>query len=273
MASWPLQDSSVAQQGGALVATSVGTNVTCGAAHVKGAWAELIASTDIPASELIVHSTGALFTAATDTSAMFDIAIGASTAEVVVVADVLCGYVSANTMWSWRLPLGIPKGSRVAMRAQCAVASKVIEAQAFACGGGFVPSDPGGRAVTYGAVTGSSSGTLLATPGAVNTKAAWTVLSAATSAPARFALVTVQPVTGTTVTAGNSLVDVGVGAATAEQVIIPNIVVKTEASERVTYSPMLFPVSIAAGSRLVARQQSSVTTATSVPRVVVTLFS
>lgn len=273
MALWPLQDSGSADQGGALVASSTAAIVTASATiHTKGAWVELIASTSLPVSELVLYSTGALFVAGSDTSSLFDIGIGAAGVEVVVVSDVLMGGVSPS-MWSWRLPVGIAQGSRVAIRMQSAVASKTIEAQMYAIGGGFVPPDSGGSAVTWGAVPAASSGTLLATPGAVNTKAAWTVLSAATTASARYALVTAQPVTGITVTLATHLIDIGIGAAGVEQVIIPNISAEVDANERIQYAPLCFPVSIPAGTRLVARQQSNSIVTTGVPRVAVTLFS
>ncbi len=273
MALWPLQDSSVAAEGGSLTASSTLDTVVCGAAHTKGAWKQLIASTTMPVSELLIYTYGAVFTAVTDTGALFDIGIGAAAAETVIVSNVQCGFISGNAMLAFRLPVKIASGTRISMRAQCAVASKTIPTQAWVVGGGVVPPESGDQAVTYGALTASSGGTLLATPGAINTKATWTVLSAATTAEARFVMVTVQPIAGTVTGAGQCLIDIGVGAAAAEQVIISNVFVATDALEKVQYLPLTFPVRIKAGSRLVARQQCTVTTATAVPRVTVTTFA
>lgn len=273
MAVWPLQDSNITTQGGAILATSARTLITTATVNVKTAWVEIIAATSYPSSSLYVVTSGMVAAPAATSGGLFDVAIGAAGSEIVVVADVQCGFLTSGAIANFFLPLRVPSGARISMRAQSSAVPKSMGVQIYLPTGGFVPMESSDRAVTYGALTASSGGTLLTTAGATNTKAAWTVITASTTAVARHMLVTLQPPDTATVTAGVGLVDIGVGAAAAEQVIISNMSYETTTAERIEYGPIVFPVSVPAGSRLTARYQCSTTTTGAVPRVTLTTFS
>ena len=121
------------------------------------------------------------------------------------------------------------------------------------------PIDDGGRYEVDGKVNAGSTGTTL-TAGAIDTKGAWVTLTATTAFDAIGLLVHLMNQSSL-----NYSLDIGLGAAAAETVIIPDIVVKF-ATTATQYS-FFFPVCIPAGSRVAARVASAVASATLVVMV------
>lgn len=119
----------------------------------------------------------------------------------------------------------------------------------------------GQRTADGGAVPASSRGTAV-TSGAVHTKGAWVTLLAATAFDAQGLLVHMGDINEVT-----PLLDIGLGAAGAEVVLIPNL----RRSGRAGGSSVYFPVAVPAGTRLSARVQSP--GASSALYVNVTLFA
>ena len=96
------------------------TNVTVTAntaAHTKGSWAQLIASTPSDASILRIAVSGVTTTGA-DTSTLLDLATGASGSEVAFASNIAIGGNQANNL---DIPLQIPSGTRIAARIQSVV--------------------------------------------------------------------------------------------------------------------------------------------------------
>lgn len=105
-----------------------GTTVTAHAtAHTKGAWTELITATDADANLLVVGY-DQVGVSATDTSMLIDVGIGAAAAEVVLIANCGGGYVATDSGPSFGVPVRIPKGSRLSVRAQSLVSADTIRA-------------------------------------------------------------------------------------------------------------------------------------------------
>jgi hypothetical protein len=120
----------------------------------------------------------------------------------------------------------------------------------------------GGPSLNNASTPASSTGISLTANAAVNTKAAtWTELIASTVQDAGWLLIQLSPTSGT---APSYLVDIGVGASTAEQVLIPNIYMFQSISTTRLQTDWVFPVNIPAGTRISARSQSSIASATSV---------
>lgn len=121
---------------------------------------------------------------------------------------------------------------------------------------------------TVGAVTATSLPTQLSVPGSTNTKGSWTELSASTPIAARAVIVHILSDISAGVTP-DMLVDLGVGAAASEVVVIPNLLagLAQAAYDARTY---VIPVNIAAGVRLAARYQAN--TASTICRVHVSLL-
>ena len=106
---------SVEQSAQITVTASASTNT-------KGSWTELIASTDADTTWLHVRTIISTFNSV-DTSFLLDIGTGASGSETVRIANVGVGY-SSSASPGFIFPLSIPSGTRIAARAQSAVASR-----------------------------------------------------------------------------------------------------------------------------------------------------
>lgn len=270
MALWYVADSGLNAMGGQLTATSLLTTVTASATvNVVGAWVQMHAATTFPVSGLMIHlgKTG-LAVAATNAQVSFDIGIGPNGSETAIINDVAVG--GSLAFFAWWFPISIPVGSRIAVRLRSLVASKSTTMAMSVYGGGF-GLEAGYKAVTYGAVTTGSRGTILTSPASINTKAAWTVITAAVTSPARWIVVGLTSPNTTIATAIDGLLDVGMGGAGAEAVIIPDISFGVSANEEVNHANSLtFPVNVPVGARLVARYQATSTASTGSPSVTLT---
>ena len=266
---WFVSDAGCNGMGGHVPTTSLMTTVTASATvNAVGNWIQLHAGVTFPVFgvELFMGKTG-WAVAASNTQALLDLGRGASGAEVAISQDIAFGGSVAFASWSF--PLYIPIGSRVVMRVRSAVASK---ANTFAIRlfGGGQGIEAAHRAVTYGAVTASSTGTAIAAPTAINTKSAWTAI-ATTTAPARWMLVGISSPPTTTATAGDGLLDIGTGATPG--VIIPDLPFSVSVNEEINCGrPLLFPVDIPAGISLAARYQCTSISTASRPNITLTGF-
>ncbi len=120
-------------------ATVPGTSVAASSSiHTKNAtYTQLIAATtyDSYGFWLLLCTSQS---AGADTSMLFDLAIGASTAEVVILPNMMCGFrtaVNSGVVVQF-IPLFIPKGSRVSGNLQALIASDTIDCTIWLNGGG-----------------------------------------------------------------------------------------------------------------------------------------
>jgi hypothetical protein len=247
---------------GGVGAGTLGTSVTTGAASsTKGTPAELIASTSFDAYwvRVITSIYGAL---ATDSRGCLDILIGAATEEV-LIPNLLMGYCGVfSTAASvgpkfWDFPLYVPAGSRIAAQAAGARLSTAMRVAIFLYGGdGSPPFRTGSKVTTYGIGT-VPDGTAI-TPGASGAEGAWTQIVAATSED-HFALVPSFQIGGDTTTSNLAYaLDLGVGAATEEE-IAQSYWYSTDSAERITGPLNSMPrfQDIPSGERLSMRVSNS----------------
>jgi hypothetical protein len=143
-----------------------GVTVTADATiHTKGAWAQIIASTARDAYGITVFIAATAGAASTNQRYLVDIGIGASSSEVVLIPDLLCGNASAfnaaaNTGPAmFHFPIYIPAGSRISARGQALVTVKTSRVCVWLH---EAPTGPGGwvgsRVTAYGPNTATSSG-------------------------------------------------------------------------------------------------------------------
>lgn len=247
---WPSLNSD-----GAVLASSSRPTITAtasGTPHAKGAWQEVVAATTEDANWVAMWNATTTGANLADTSMLLDIGVGAAGSEVVIVPNLPVGYGLLG-----RRPLGfpvrIPKGSRVAIRAQSVVASATA---GFVFTFGELPHGKRAPAalVAMGANTATSRGVSIA-GAAVNTKSSWVEITAATSQPFGALLLGLQGDADTALAAGTGLVDVGVGAAGSEVVVLADFYVSFAVAEQVNYDGgrPIVPASIPAGSRLAVR--------------------
>lgn len=113
------------------------------------------------------------------------------------------------------------------------------------------------QAVSEGFTVANESGVLLTASGTINTKGAWAAISTSTPQEADGIFITLSRKSA----AGMQLVDIGIGGAGAEQVLIPNLFMGT-ASNSSYPKNLYFPVNIPAGSRVSGRVQSATASTT-----------
>lgn len=114
----------------------------------------------------------------------------------------------------------------------------------------------GARLVTVGQAATTSTGTLATASATANTKGVWAQLVAATPVNASGIIVMLASPSA----AGDYLIDVGLGAAGFESVLIGNILYCRRAD--ITAAHFQFDIGLSANSRLVARVQSTSASAT-----------
>lgn len=236
--------------------SSTATIAYAGSANVKSAWVELVAAAPFDVCGIVIHGS---MTASALTDALYDIGIGAAASEVVLLPDIKqtrLGSLNAGFP-SFFVPISIPAGTRIAARYQ-ASGNSVFKLALTLIGAGSNYTLPGHRAASYGCNLAISKGTLI-DPGAVaHTKSPWFELAASTDFASNFLVVITAPEGGSTADA-QWLVDLAIGAAGSEQIVVPDIYGYNVGSTGLNYRLGL-PVSIPAGSRISARAQCTATT-------------
>lgn len=243
----------VALDAGSATLTSGGT------ANTKGSYTELVSSTSTDAAGLLVR-----YDAATGntTSNLIDIAIGAASSEQIIVDNML---LDNNVRYAHEIiiPLRIPAGTRIAARSQSSTSSGSVICQIHLITetfGNDLP--PVGYVTTYGAATADSGGTSVDPGGTANTKGGYTEIIASTAKAHCGLIFLIGHRNNGTMVQTSWLVDIAVGAASSEQVIISNIQVRADPDEQLTILAPFIPVQIPAGTRLSIRVQCSITDAT-----------
>lgn len=238
--------------------TGGGTPLTATtAANTKSAWTQIVAGTGIDAHEIE-------FAPLTDglggtSCALMDIGVGAAGAEQVVVPNI----AYSQDQWSGfsagriRLPVAIPAGSRVAARLQSPSSGYQAELQFSAINNGMEGEQRRGKVIDIGTSLTTSAGTAL-TPSTTG-KSAWVQLTA--SLPQHLygivLMVGNKGVSVTTAVFGH--IDIGVGAAGAEQVVVPDYPVGVDSNAELylpLYSPLI-PFRVPAGQRIAVRARAS----------------
>lgn len=235
-------------------ANSQGTTVTTGAANTKGSWAELTASSEFASCGIMVH----IGNNARSSRYLVDIGVGASGSEDAIIPNLLLRAESSTSICtSFYFPLSIASGTRIAARAQSEDATVTLSVSVTIVGGGFMNPSPFSRVLTYGADTTNTDGKFYQTSGTSNnTKSGYQQLTASTTLPIKALMVGSINFIGGVDTFG--LMDIAVGGAGSETVLIPNLPFNgdtTNASIVVNYG--LFPCSIPSGTRLSYREQVS----------------
>lgn len=241
-------------------ANSRGSTLTShSTSHTKGSYTTLISSTAHSALGLLVN-----FPYAQDDGLM-DIAVGAAASEQVIAPNLrVPGLVTDNHGLSVLLPLQVPAGSRISGRWQCnSGSSAIMFGHVSILAGGVWPGMGFSRMEAIGAVTASSKGTQVDPGGTIHTKGSYAQLTASTGFAYKALLVMVSTDNDATTSATNTLVDIAVGGAGSEVVQLGNLYCRHPANGLVIpphFGPI--PVNIPAGTRVAARAQSLVNTAT-----------
>lgn len=252
LAVFPTRAVNVPRSGGTL------TNVTLTAgtpAHTKGAWATLVSSVGgSVGGAWVIISPGTSRVAAALSGVLLDLAVGSAGNETIIVSNLFTGYWSRDQ--GLVFPIHLPAGATLRGRIQAVTAAKT---QTFCVD--VVSLDPvdgssiPGKITTYGANTATSGGVQI-TPGAVaGVKGTYAELTASTTAPIHAIMLLGQGTTATQTSAEYD-VDIAVGAALSETIVVPDWAIRNSSSETVfAYNPFYLPItfSIPSGTRLSAR--------------------
>jgi len=240
--------------------SSEGVTVSSTVANTKGAWFELIASTDRDLMGFYLHfyQTGFGF------SYLTDIGVGGAGNEEVLVPNLLRQSQSADeTVTGLYIPISIAKGTRVSARLQSSTASTGTRLGFVGISPGFMSDAPYTMASTYGAVTTDSGGTEVDTSGTINTYGSWVELTASTDRDHRGLLVTLGDQLNTANTTARCAFQLAVGGSGSEEIILhsgSNAISSTEQTSG--GHNYWFPIEVPAGSRLAMRRRSSITNVT-----------
>lgn len=228
-----------------------------GSGNTKGAFAELVASTAFDSEWLCLYVVKNNTVVVADY--LVDLAIGGAGSEVTFWSNVLFSTATSTEPIDQALiPYGIPAGTRVSARVASTDASAVIRVGLRLIKGG---SFPGGlkRITTYGAETSDSGGTEVDPGGVSDTEGAWSELSSALTNPVEWGVVSIgSRNNGNIGLLSSARLDLGVGAAASEVVVVQDIPLKAGTVNDM-WGPCLhsFPLKLPAGARLAARLQSN----------------
>lgn len=245
--------------------TPVGLALTANAsANTKGAFAQFVASSTFTSNAInvVVANTSA----ATGRLYLFDIATGGSGSETVVIPNLNAeGVSTTNSVYPsglYPFPLAIASSTRISARCQCSTGGVAMNVQITLIAAGGVS---GIAAFTnYGGDTADSSGAQIDPGGTVNTKGAYTQLTASSSDVAQW--MSAQFTYGHSTYANVFwLADLATGAAASEVVLVPDMLLTSAfISSQPDIQPRATPMLtyIAASTRIAARASCTSNTAT-----------
>lgn len=259
MPTFPMSDYQKAESIGADLANSRGTTVSASSStNTKGSWTQLVAATGIKANGLLL--TFSDITAAQE--ALVDIGVGGSGSEVVIAANLAVvgtpvGSISPGMQFL--LPVNIPRGTRIAARSQSTISSASVRISSVLFGTGFGQAEALSTVDTYGANTADSGGTSIDPGASTHTKGSYVQLTGSTNRPHKYIAIAVGNQANSTRSSFVWLLDIAIGGAGSEQVIIPNLALNCSSTSDIIL-PQCFnmlPVNIPRGSRIAARAQCS----------------
>jgi hypothetical protein len=238
---------------GSLVTVTANT-----AAHTKGSYSELIASTSANAG-LLVLMVQDISASSTNTATLIDIATGASGSETVIISNLAVGgalTTAGPTGVVVSIPFQIPSGTRLSARIQSVVTGgKTATAQ-------VVLFDVGGDYATAPTSVDVITGDTATSQGISFSGASGTWVQAIASTSRAYRAVAIVPSThNTSIALITPQLDVAIGASGSEVAFGSAIVAYNNAENVVSTPPhlSLFGRNIPAGSRLAVKHNIAAT--------------
>jgi hypothetical protein len=171
---------------------------------------------------------------------------------------------TAGTSVSVYVPVSVPAGTVLSAAVQASVASTSVRIGVTAIAAGFDGGPPMFDMIDYGPDVSSTTAVSVDPGATANTKGAWSQVTSATTCSHSGLLIATSAAGNYARTTGSWTVDIGIGAAAAETVLIPDLALYGSATDDRVQPPMIgpFPCHIPSGTRLAVRAQSSITDAT-----------
>lgn len=243
---------------GADTATSTVDKLTGLTGSVSG-WTELIASTAADCDLLELYLANG---STAKGNLAVDIGVGAANFEELIVEDfTVAGKGNGlRDKRSFLMPLHIPKGSRLAIRARYTKSSPTeVEYLGQLYAASFTDQKGFSFSTVYGIVSGK--GTPVDPGGTAHEKGPWEEIESSMADDCKGTVICFGPNDNGTTTSRNYLVDVAIGPSDNEEIILENHrVVMSTAEEMV--SPRYIPLTIPSGTRVACRAQCDIIDAT-----------
>lgn len=241
--------------------TAQGLLVTSNAAaNTKGSYTEVVASAPFTANGMFIEFVAVSLSA----QALFDVAIGGSGSEVVVIPDLIAsglGGSSVRGAFTVFFPLAVSSGSRIAIRSQDSTGGGQSRVAVTLVAAGDTPGCS--TFVAYGADTATSLGALIDPGGSADTKGAYTQLTASTSAVGQYAVLVTNGSGNAAPSVALWAMDLATGGAGSETVLVPDLRGAATTDPGKWGSPAFsFPTYIASGTRVALRASCNITDAT-----------
>lgn len=243
-------------QVGISTSTTTPTTITPGGTSTKGSWVELSSSAPLEIYALSICHMGNV----SNREVVFDVGIGSGGSEQVVALDLPFSVTySTDFSQSFPVPVRIPKGERIAIRAggnsstDRDVCLKLFGAPEMGHAG------LASSAETYGVAAAYNGFSATVDPGVTaNTKGAWVEVTPSTSKDHRGVMLHCSR-TDSNTTDVLHLMDVAAGAAGSEQILFSDIVVH-RSGRNVYIRQGYMAAGVPSGTRLAVRSQSPNTT-------------
>ena len=250
---WPLSQSFQYFSMGTVEASACGS-VTVGAANQKGSATVLSPSLPQDIGELWIFGRGATTSAR---MYLIDVVVNLDGQDQVLVSNLMYSHGGGNPgAYNYRLPIPIPQGSALKLKAQGTTAGSFVRVGAL--GRGASQTAPSFKYIdSYGQQTsGTTRGLQVDPSGTANALGTWVQITGSTTRDIK-AIILAFGEGDNAASAPNSvyLAQVAIGPVGQEQVVIPAIEFKMLASSVLPYPAVHgpFQVSIPAGSRVSIR--------------------
>lgn len=244
---------------GADLANSV-PSILSGIGTTPTAWTELVASTSADAVLLALSLLGDI-NSGTFGGIRIDIGVGPSGSEVPVVEGwFLQGRGSGNflNMVENNIPVQVPAGSRLSIRATSDATSTSLMYKGRLYGGAFLDDTPYSLVTAYGFNADGINGIDVDAGPTANTKSAWAEIVASMPDDVKAFYLCIGGSDNTALANGEFLFDVAIGPSGNEQIIAANMGFRATSSEGIRL-PMFVAHPLPVGTRVAIRMQSTIT--------------
>lgn len=177
-----------------------------GSTNTKGSWAQVVSATDRDWYGFWISFSAAVSPSGLNAAQLVDVGIGGAGSETVLVPNILAGGRFPTTTGTISLvdcalyvPIGIAKGTRIAVRTQAASASRICRVNMWGESGSSAPRPIYSGCDTYGIDLSTSKGVELTSNASANTFGSWTNVGGTTSRNYQAILISAQVPAITTV--------------------------------------------------------------------------
>ena len=237
----------------------VGTNlkdIDTNTSHSKGSWQEVVSSTSQAADGIIVFCAP---WSNYNERYLFDIAVGGSGSEEVIVENLVVDSRSFASVSGWTryMPIHIPEGTRIAMRGQSSGGQRCSFGILLLGQGGHGPA-PLCQCETLGADTSDSGGVTVIPGSSANSLGSWTSIGTTSDSWKFMGITAFRPSDGQNLSTPHYMYEVAIGSGgIPQETILSGLALYANANNDLIDPGWVgFPVDIPASTELFVRLQA-----------------